>query len=211
MNEERTPRSRFYDGRLYAWVMDSFLAGLHGYISNQVNPGEKVLDAGCGTGALVFRIAEKAKMVVGVDLSPEMVKYANSQLSKGKFEHLSFVLGDVSRALADHHDGFFDLATLVLALHEMPPETRTSILQELSRLAKRVLCVDFRSPMPWNVPGVRNRFFELSAGAEHFKMYRDFQRREGTPGTANIAGLACEHVRHLDAGTVDVYLIRRKG
>ncbi|HUE78826.1 MAG TPA: methyltransferase domain-containing protein [Sphingomicrobium sp.] len=39
-------------------------------------PGERILDIGCGDGALTRRIAERGARVVGVDSSPEMVAAA---------------------------------------------------------------------------------------------------------------------------------------
>lgn len=55
VTESRTPRSRIYDGRFYARVLDPFLSGLHGKLAQLVEPGGRVLDVGCGTGNLAFR------------------------------------------------------------------------------------------------------------------------------------------------------------
>ena len=43
-------------------------------------PGERVLDAGCGTGQLTARIAESGADVVGIDNSPEMVGHRRPEL-----------------------------------------------------------------------------------------------------------------------------------
>ncbi len=42
-------------------------------------PGERVLDVGCGDGALTARIAEGGATVVGVDASPELVAVAQAR------------------------------------------------------------------------------------------------------------------------------------
>lgn len=204
MNDARTPRSRFYDGRLYAWLLDPFLSGLHGWVSSQVEAGQKVLDAGCGTGDLVLKMAPRAAEVVGIELSPAMVDYANRRIAAKGVDNASVELGDVSAALGSHGEGYFDLATMVLVLHEMPADARPTVLTELTRLARRVLCVDFSAPMTWNPAGLANRFFELAAGREHFGAFRDYQRRGGAPGIARDAGLACRHVRHLNARSLAV-------
>ena len=57
--------------------------------------------------------------------------------------------------------------------------------------------------------GLRNRFFEMVAGLEHFRAFRDFQRRGGTPGVAASAGLGCTHLRFVDSATLDVCELRR--
>ena len=49
-------------------------------------PGERVLDAGCGTGQLTARIAESGADVVGIDNSPEMVDTAGRNYPTLRFE-----------------------------------------------------------------------------------------------------------------------------
>ena len=207
MTEGRTPRSRIYDGRFYARVLDPFLSGLHGKLAQFVEPGGRVLDVGCGTGDLAFRMAPRAEEVVGIELSPAMVEFANQRRSDEGFEHLSFVLGDVVNAFRERAAGYFDVATMVLALHEMPAEARTPVLREVTRVAKRLLCLDYRVPMPWNLAGARYRLVEAATGREHFGAFRDFCRRGGTAGIAETAGLLCEHVRHIDRQSLDISVI----
>jgi hypothetical protein len=86
----------------------------------------------------------------------------------------------------------------------MPPEARNGVLQEVGRAAARVLCVDFRAPMPRNLAGWRNRLAELAAGPEHYRAYRDFTRRGGIPGIAASAGVRCRHRRFTDNGTLQI-------
>ena len=209
MTEGRTPQSRIYDGRFYARVLDPFLSGLHEKVAQLVEPGGRVLDVGCGTGGLAFRMAPHAKEVVGIELSPAMAEYANQRRSDEGFEHVSFVLGDVVHAFRERAAGYFDVATMVLALHEMPAEARTPVLREVTRVAKRLLCLDYRVPMPWNLAGARNRLLEAAAGREHFGAFRDFYRRGGIAGIAESAGLVCERVRYIDHESLDISVIRK--
>jgi SAM-dependent methyltransferase len=198
------PRSRFYDGRIYARVLDPLLSRLHDRIADHVEPTGRILDVGCGTGSLVWRLAPKALEVVGVELSPAMVAHARATLA-------ARVLGDVTSAFADLPDGHFDLATMVLVLHELPDEARVPILAEVARLAREVLCVDFHAPMPWNLAGFRNRLIEMMAGAEHFRAFRSFQRLGGMAGAARAAGLRFHAVRRIDAGTMALGAVSRSG
>ena len=209
MTKSRTPRSRSYDGRFYARFIDPFLSGLHGKIAELVEPGGQVLDVGCGTGNLAFRMAPHAKEVVGIELSPTMAEYANQRRSDEGFEHVSFVLGDVLHAFRERVAGYFDVATMVLALHEMPAEARTPVFREVTRVAKRLLCLDYRVPMPWNLAGARNRLVEAAAGREHFGAFRDFYRRGGIAGVAESAGLACERVGYIDHMSLEISVIRQ--
>lgn len=205
----RAPRSRFYDGAVYARVIDPMLGGLHAVVAKQIEAGARVLEAGCGTGDLAFRLAPHVSEVVGVELSPAMVEFANNRRDERGATNVSFMLGDVTCALASEPDAAFDVAVVVLVVHEMPHEVRGPVLAELARLAKRVLCVDFRTPMPWNLAGIRNRLIEVTAGGEHFGAFRDYSRRGGIPAVADEAHLRAELVRHLDAGTLSMFELSR--
>lgn len=205
------PRSRFYDGALYARVLDPFLRGLHELVADQVEVGARVLDIGSGTGQLARLLAGKAKRVVGIELSPAMVDHARGRLAAEPIDNLSYWVGDATRALAEHPEARFDVATLVLALHEMSMRTRVEVLRAAAGAAEKILCVDFRVPMPRNLAGIRNRIFEVLAGPSHFRAYRDFGRRGGIPGVAEAAGLRCRHLRFVDAATLDVCELRSRG
>jgi ubiquinone/menaquinone biosynthesis C-methylase UbiE len=205
----RSPRSRFYDGRLYARTCDRLLFRLHDLVVDHVEPARRVLDVGCGTGDMVWRLAPKAEEVVGIELSPVMVDFANQALAQRSLPGISFVLGDVTTAFTDLPEDHFDLATMVLVLHEMPAEAQVPVMREVTRVARQVLCVDFRAPMPWNVAGIRNRLIEISAGLEHYRAHGQFQRAGAAQGVARAAGLVYELVRPVDAKTMEMGLIRR--
>lgn len=199
----RPPRSRFYDGRFYAMLLDPFLSGLHEIVAELVDPRSRVLDVGCGTGNLASMLAPSAVEVVGVELSPAMAEYATRRLDTDT-SNVSILLGDVTEVVKDRPASYFDVATMVLVLHEMPPDAREPVLREVTRVAKRLVCLEYRVPMPWNLQGIRNRMAEALAGVAHFRAFRDFHRRGGTPGVAASAGLVYENVRYPDRGTFDV-------
>jgi ubiquinone/menaquinone biosynthesis C-methylase UbiE len=206
---ERRPRSRFYDGGPYAGTLDRLLGRLHQLVADTVEPTGRVLDVGCGTGDMVWRLAPKAEEVVGIELSPAMVDFATAELAERSVPNVAFVLGDVTTAFTDLPEDHFDVATMVLVLHEMPTEAQVPVLGEVARVARQVLSVDFRAPMPWNGAGIRNRFFEIAAGIEHYRAFRAFQRVGAVPGVARKAGLVYEHLRPVDAKTMDMGLVRR--
>lgn len=72
-------------------------------------PGERILDLGCGDGALTALLVEAGANVVGIDASPEFVEAARARGIDAR-------LGD-ARALA--FDGEFDAAFSNAALHWM--------------------------------------------------------------------------------------------
>jgi SAM-dependent methyltransferase len=61
------------------------------------NPGQAVLDLGSGAGFDCFRAAElvgKRGGVIGVDMTPEMIETARSNLVKLGLENVEFLLGE---------------------------------------------------------------------------------------------------------------------
>ncbi len=76
------------------------------------NPGERVLDLGCGTGTLTAEIARCGALVTGVDSSAEMIAAARE-----KYAGLAFDVED-GEALA--YDAEFDAVFSNAALHWMP-------------------------------------------------------------------------------------------
>jgi trans-aconitate methyltransferase len=71
-------------------------------------PGERVLDLGCGTGHLTAAIAERGAAVIGLDRSPEMIAAA-----RRNFPALTFVEGDAAAFQFDEpFDAVFSNATL---------------------------------------------------------------------------------------------------
>ncbi len=100
------------------------------------------------------------------------------------------------------------MATIVLALHEMPSSCRGAVLGALVRVARLVMVVDFSAPMPWNLAGLRNRGMEVAAGVEHFAAFWDFSRRGGLPSLFASVPAAVVSQRRIDAGTLHVALLR---
>jgi SAM-dependent methyltransferase len=199
----RTPRSKIYDGAFYGRVLEPLLGGLHGFVADHLPPGDRVLDACCGSGGLSRRLAQAGRRVTGVELSPAHVQHARRRARAAGLSEsrLRFELGDVAE-LPVPPEGLFDVAVIVLALHEMPADARAPVLRRLTDVAHQVAVLDFAAPMPWNVPGARNRLAELLAGPEHFAAFRDYQRRGGLPRIAADAGQSIATTRFVDGATL---------
>lgn len=206
--QARAPRSRFYDGAIYASVLDRLTSGLRSVVVRQVGEAKRVLEVGSGTGSLAFELAKRSGEVVGAELSPSMVDHAEARRRAEGHDHVRFVLGDVRHSLRDVESGHFDRATMVLALHEMPTDARVPVLREVARLARELLVVDFAVPMPLNRAGLRNRTFEVLAGPEHYLAFRDFYARGGTPAIAEAAGLDVKYIRAIDRRSLAMWRVR---
>jgi SAM-dependent methyltransferase len=79
---------------------------------------DAVLDVGCGTGGLTRLLAARARRVIGIDLSPEMVRMA--RLRSTDLSNIEFQVEDVNewRFPPDAFDAIVSVATL----HHLPAE-----------------------------------------------------------------------------------------
>ncbi len=93
--------------------------------------GARVLDAGCGTGALAFELAARGADVVGVDISPQLIGIARKRQPEGTKSQLSFAAGD----MLDPELGRFDH---IVAMDSMIYYSADDIARILDRIAPRL-------------------------------------------------------------------------
>jgi ubiquinone/menaquinone biosynthesis C-methylase UbiE len=112
----------------------------------RLEPGESVLDVGCGTGTLAIaakRHVGPTGMVYGIDPSPEMLARADKKARKAGVE-VAFKNG-IAQALP-FPDSHFDAALSTVMLHHLPRQGRQQCVCEMRRVLKpggRMLAVDF--------------------------------------------------------------------
>jgi methionine biosynthesis protein MetW len=114
----------------------------HQVIAHMVRQGAKVLDVGCGDGALLHLLArERGVKGRGMELSQAGV---NACVAKG----LSVVQGDADRDLKDYPDQSFDYIILSKTIQAV--RQPRVVLQELVRIGERVI-VSFPNFGHWRV------------------------------------------------------------
>jgi len=109
---------RFFDAVAGQWrdlsreVLGDF--DLADEIAGRLHPGMLVADLGCGPGELLAKLAEGARLAIGVDSSPRMLELAGARLAGrsgvslrlGELEHLPLREGEVQAvtlSLVLHH------------------------------------------------------------------------------------------------------------
>ena len=91
-----------------------------------IKPGVQVLDVACGTGVLFPDYLKRGATVTGIDISPEMVKVAQS-----KFPELQVLCGDVEETA---FDSLFDCIMVYNAFPHFPEPAK--LIQRLATLLK---------------------------------------------------------------------------
>lgn len=160
MNETTEPRGRTQEERdyyalsrrvyaIFAHVYDAVVfpfRRLRHEVANMVDlsAGSRLLDVATGTGQQAFAFAEKAREVVGIDLSEAMLRIARR---KNRCPNVTFQQADA--ADLPFEDESFDAACVSFALHEMPMSIRERVVREMARVTKpggSVTVVDYALP-----------------------------------------------------------------
>ena len=88
--------------------------------------GKQVLDAGCGTGAFAIACARRGASVVGIDLSPSLVKLAGERAPIELHSQLDFRAGDMLGAEKGRYDYVVAVDSLI---HYQPNDIIRSVAQ----------------------------------------------------------------------------------
>lgn len=134
---------------------DRFTGTEFDFVLSRVQPGQAVLDLGCGTGRFSIPLARTAR-VTGLDLTEEMLDAARS---KAKNEGLSVAFEQGDMAELPFADESFDVVVSMLALMHVPEAQRGQVFAEISRVLR---------PGGRALLGVKNSVFERFSSADRF-------------------------------------------
>lgn len=141
---------QFTRPRRYEWISAVGFLGRRRRVYDHLvalsgaGPGDRVLDVGCGTGYLTRRAARAvspAGRVVGVDPSAPLIAYARRASPPGCTFHVA------GGEAIPEPECSFDVVASSLALHHIPGELRSAVVQEMYRVLRpggRLLIADFR-------------------------------------------------------------------
>ena len=123
---------------------DAMRAEILSYLPDDLT-GARVLDAGCGTGALAIEAARRGAEVVAIDLSPTLVDLARertpSSLGAG---HITFLSGD----MLDPALGRFDYAVAMDSLIHYRTDDLAAAVAGLAARVERSLVFTFAPRTP---------------------------------------------------------------
>jgi len=112
------------------------LASAYARLIDCVQEGQRILDLGCGTGALCLRAAEKGASVKGIDVSREMLETARRKAGE---KHLSDLMEFEEKGVAEldeEKEDQFDAVMCGLFLSELSPGELSFCLNEIWRVLK---------------------------------------------------------------------------
>ena len=176
---------------------DRMRATLLEYLPNDLH-GLRLLDAGCGTGALAVEAARRGAHVVAIDLSPTLVELARqrlpSDLGDGRIE---FHSGDMLDAELGHFDHMVGMDSLI---HYEPVD----VLRALSALAPRVrssMVFTFapRTPLLSAMHAV-GKLFPRADRAPAIVPVEEFALRRAIYTTPELAGWAPARTKRVASG-----------
>jgi demethylmenaquinone methyltransferase/2-methoxy-6-polyprenyl-1,4-benzoquinol methylase len=143
-----------------------FLGKLDKVYDRLVSPiqkGQKVLDIGCGTGALALRAAQKGAQVKGIDINPLMLEQAQKKAkSLGLEDRAEFKEKGVSE-LDEEETAAYDAVMSGLCFSELSEDEIHYALRQIKRILKEkgfLLIADevlpqsiFRKVIHWLIKG----------------------------------------------------------
>jgi ubiquinone/menaquinone biosynthesis C-methylase UbiE len=94
-------------------------------------PGKRVLEIGCGTGAVTSRLVARGAQVTALDQNPEMLERAREHVSGAAVEWLERTAAEIDTLPVAHYDA----VVASLSLSEMSPAERGFVLE---RAAERL-------------------------------------------------------------------------
>lgn len=112
----------------------------------RVQPGEHVLDVGCGTGTLAIAVARRVGhtgRVVGIDPGTQQIARARAKAARRK-EPIEFQTGVIEQL--PFPEQAFDAVLSSLMMHHLPTPLKRQGLEEIARVLKpggRLVIADF--------------------------------------------------------------------
>lgn len=108
----------------------------YGRLISHIKTGQRVLDLGCGTGALTLKAARKGAMVKGIDVNPQMLEIAQKKAIEANLTQ-NIELCEMGVAeLGSEHPESFDAVMSGLCFSELTGDELIYALKEVKRVLK---------------------------------------------------------------------------
>ena len=166
-------KKHWYDGIFYDKIIAPNQDGAFKIARGIMKEQSSVLDVGCGTGRLAFKLTDKCKYIDGIDLSEKNIKVAKRNLQRAPSENISFFHSDAETFLSVNRTQY-DYAVLSYVIHEIDEPDRVPLLKLLAEKAKEIIVIDFLVPRPKGYLNTINGMVEFAAGRNHYNNFKTF-------------------------------------
>lgn len=184
-------KRHWYDGWIYDRVLAPNQKVPFDKIAFLIPEGSDVIDIGCGTGRLDFRLSEKCRSILAIDLSEKNILTATSTREKTKAGNIEFIHTDLSSVVGGNKR-HFDYAVLSYILHEVSRTERIKILTEAAMVANKIIVSDHK-PSTIMVSKIIREILEFGAGPDHYRNFTTYIIDGGIEPLAGKCGLKPIH------------------
>jgi ubiquinone/menaquinone biosynthesis C-methylase UbiE len=170
----------------------------HKKLKQLLEKGSRFLDIGCGNASLIIQLAQAFRKCTFVGVGPDAsgIKIAQSAISELGLEKRVSVVHKGGEKLSYKDE--FEMVSMVVTLHEIPPTVREKVVKKAYRALKPngyLLVLDFPYPSkledfrnPIYNYGILDQFYEICADCVHLTVeqqnelltaagFKDIQRR----------------------------------
>jgi ubiquinone/menaquinone biosynthesis C-methylase UbiE len=171
-HDPREAQDKFYEG-----LAES--EGRFHELVERFEPGQRVLELGCGIDSLAYRLADRGLEVVGIDISPVAVDKARAVAAEKESVRASFEVMNAESLAFD--DNSFDGVIGTAVLHHLDVASACAEMSRVLRPGGRAVFIEplghnpainayrrrtpdsrteFEHPLRWEDYGLAQRYFE---------------------------------------------------
>ena len=117
---------------------------------NEISTNSKVLQMGCTFGKQIEAVAEKIGAYGKYTIVDVCAKQIARCKSKAIYQKINFQSHDASKSFSEK----YDTVICYMLLHELPPVTRTKIINNALQCVEeggKVIFIDYNNPSKWNI------------------------------------------------------------
>ncbi|MBD3412893.1 MAG: methyltransferase domain-containing protein [Candidatus Aminicenantes bacterium] len=104
---------------------------------SDIQKGQKVLDIGCGTGALILKAAQRGAQVKGIDINAQMLEVAKEKAEQWGLEQMTEFQEKGVSELDKEEEASYDAVTSGLCFSELSEDEIRYALRHIKRILKK--------------------------------------------------------------------------
>lgn len=181
-------------GKIKANTVDRYLHPIRLQIVELVKPNSSVVELGCGNGDLLFKLSNKIKTGVGLDISKQLIAYACDRTKRDQVVNLEFKLIDLLKDTYPETEKDYFIASLLF--HILPWENAVELTEKMISNSKTTIICGFSKP-----ENFRQKLL-LWFDQRFTKHYSNFQKYEDNGFTEGLLN-SIQNIKYSRIDTFD--------